>query len=315
MGMSRWLDAVGIHDPRLRASYEFCGRFHRKRQTTMYVGTLLLAPTARPYLIALSAFGLSTDDVADTGDPALRSSRFTDWTEATAADLAAGHSVHPVRHALAHTVRTYDLPAERLSSMLIGWRGDIGVAGFATYAELRAHIHAITTEWALLSLPIVGLQASVEEAESAVRAVGEATQLTEYLDGLAEDLRNGRCYLPVEDLNRFGVTAQDLRAGRWSPGVADLLAFEVERARGLFDRAHEGLEAVHPSARPFLRAGMRLWSAFLDDLVDAGPAVLRGAARRRLGRRLRIACPAYLAARRAWQATPAPVPFPAPALP
>jgi phytoene synthase len=64
-----------------------------------------------------------------------------------------------------------------------------------------------------------------------------ALQLTNIVRDVAADLRRGRVYLPAEDLARFGVTEDDLRAGRLTPPVRALLQFQCERARQFYRRA------------------------------------------------------------------------------
>ncbi len=44
-----------------------------------------------------------------------------------------------------------------------------------------------------------------------------AFQLTNILRDIREDAERGRIYLPAEDLRRFGVTEDDLRAGSAQP--------------------------------------------------------------------------------------------------
>ncbi len=67
--------------------------------------------------------------------------------------------------------------------------------------------------------------------------LGMALQLTNIIRDVAPDLRNGRVYLPAEDLARFRVTEDDLRAGRVTPAVRDLMRFECERARSYYAKA------------------------------------------------------------------------------
>jgi phytoene synthase len=74
--------------------------------------------------------------------------------------------------------------------------------------------------------------------------LGLALQLTNIVRDISVDLRRGRIYLPSEDLERFGVTEDDLGAGRTTPAVQALLRFECERARDCYRRAAASLPAV-----------------------------------------------------------------------
>jgi phytoene synthase len=74
--------------------------------------------------------------------------------------------------------------------------------------------------------------------------LGIALQLTNILRDVQVDARAGRTYLPQADLRRFGVTAEDLGQGRYSPQFVQLMAFEAGRAREYYQRAWAALPAA-----------------------------------------------------------------------
>jgi phytoene/squalene synthetase len=73
--------------------------------------------------------------------------------------------------------------------------------------------------------------AATPERERLSDAVCTGLQLTEHWQDVREDLGRGRVYLPLADLQRFGVSVDDLRQRPAPPRVRALLAFEVGRAR------------------------------------------------------------------------------------
>jgi phytoene synthase len=74
-------------------------------------------------------------------------------------------------------------------------------------------------------------------------SLGIALQLTNILRDVQPDAERGRIYLPQEDLRRFGVTADDLKRGRYTPAFVELMAFEAGRARGFYKEASAALPA------------------------------------------------------------------------
>ena len=76
-----------------------------------------------------------------------------------------------------------------------------------------------------------------------------ALQLAEHWQDVAEDLANGRIYLPAEDLERFGVTEADLAAPTAGPAVRDLMRFETDRARRLLDQGAPLVGTLRGAAR------------------------------------------------------------------
>jgi phytoene synthase len=118
-------------------------------------------------------------------------------------------------------------------------------------------------------LPILGrADPSVrwDVLESHAIDLGKAFQLTNFIRDVAEDLRRGRVYLPEESLRQFGVDRDRLARGRVDESIRNLLAWEIERARGLYARAAPGLDLVHPTSRDCLHTAYRLYAGILDEI-------------------------------------------------
>ena len=110
------------------------------------------------------------------------------------------------------------------------------------------------------------------------RELGLAFQLTNFIRDVAEDIDRGRVYLPVEDLDRFGIEPADLlaarRAGHATPAVRELIGFEVARAREHYARAEIGIGLLEATSRPCVRAAFRLYRGILDEIERNGLDVL-----------------------------------------
>lgn len=231
-------------------------------------------PAARPYVLALGMMIIEADDRADTGPEALRHQRLEEWIAGFYAALECGHSPDPVLHAAADAARTVwsSPPRELFEEMFSAVRRDIAFTEFATYEEFQAWSRGSTVgpmRVFLMASTLVGTGAAEYVCE-----YGELGQLADNLADLSEDLANGRLYLPLEDLERFGVDRADLFAGRWSTAVGELIAFEAARlVDGLPELAAR--IARHPGAAPYgawLEAVLRLYH---DAVLDAGASVLR----------------------------------------
>jgi phytoene synthase len=295
----RELDAAGITDPGLRAAYETCRRLNAAHGRTYYLSTLLLPPAKRPHVHALYGFARFADELVDdldSPDPAA----LVRWAEQFLADLRRGDSTDPVGRAAIHTARTWDIPAHTFEAFLDSMRMDITVTGYATYADLEHYMYGSAAVIGLQMLPILEPVAGHEdEAASRARALGEAFQLSNFVRDVAEDLRRGRVYLPQEDLDRFAVTRADLCPGPTPQHVVDLLRFEIDRTRRLYAEARPGIDLVHPTSRDTLRTAFELYGGILDAVEAAHHQVLDRRVGVPLGRRLRVAVPGLVRARRA----------------
>lgn len=298
MLMQKWLDAAEITDPEIRRCYTAAVRrlgAESSPQLDDFLRWTVLFPAAlRPFGAALASMLRTADLRADGGAPAERLRRIDAYEEAVLAAIATGDSDDPVLLAVAHMFARLGLRTSYLEETFGAMRRDAVFTPFATYAELRSWAEAMTGAFSMILGPLFFYPRRLAEAEPLVRAMGALEQIADNLYDLAEDLRNGRLYLPLEDLARFGVTPDDLFQGRWSPAVAELLAFEVARARGVDQLATALLPCAYPSVQPLLRTWALGVDAYLDEVLAAGPLLLRGSPPMRRYRWLSAVFPAGL---------------------
>src|SRR4029453_19285152 len=144
--------------------------------------------------------------------------------------------------------------------------------GYATYRDLLGYMEGSAAVIGTMMTPILepADPAAGGGAGAHPRQLGLAFQLTNFIRDVAEDSTRGRVYLPAEDLDRFGVRRRDLAAADTTPAVRDLLAFEVERARGHYRAAEPGIDLLARSSRPCIRVAFDLYGAILDEVERAG---------------------------------------------
>jgi 15-cis-phytoene synthase len=297
------LDAAGITTPALRDSYRRCRALNARHGRTYYLATLLLPPAKRPYIHALYGFARHADDMVDEQG----GGGFTLWCEDFLAELDWGATSDPVCRAVLDTVRRWQIPHSYFADFLDSMRMDLSVTGYATYDDLVRYMWGSAAVIGLQTLPILGrADESVgwDKLESPAIDLGYAFQLTNFLRDVAEDLRRGRVYLPQESLDQFGVDRDRLRRGRVDEPIRNLLAWEIERARGLYRRAEPGIELVHPSSRDCLRTALTLYEGILDEIERNDYDVFSRRVSVSIARRGAVALNGLRSAVRARRATP-----------
>ncbi|MBA3745141.1 phytoene/squalene synthase family protein [Sporichthya sp.] len=297
------LDAAGITDPRLRASYLRCQELHARYGRTYYLATLLLPPARRPHVWALYGFARHADEIVDdvSGAQAQRAEHFEAWSTARLAEFERGHSDDEVGRAAVHTARTWDIPPAHTEAFLAAMRADLTVATYPRFDDLLTYMHGSAAVIGLQMLPLLR-PADPEAAAEPARALGIAFQLTNFLRDVGEDLGRGRLYLPAEDLAAHGVTRADLERGEHSDAIRDLMAFQVTRARSWYAAAAPGVAMLHPDSRACIQAATRLYGGILKEIEANDYRVLDRRARVGLPTRLRVGVGAYARARRSWRA-------------
>jgi phytoene synthase len=294
----RELDAAGITDPALRASYGACRRLNASHGRTYFLATRLLPIAKRPYVHALYGFARHADEIVDD----LGSTATAGQKEAA---LGPQLLDTPVGPALRDTLRRWDIPPEHVEAFLASMRMDLTVTEYATYDDLMTYMHGSAAAIGLQMLPILEPVVPRHIAEPYAVDLGVAFQLTNFIRDVGEDLRRGRVYLPMEDLDAFGVTREHLEHGVVDGPVRRLLAFEVARTRELYGSAKHGVRLLHPTSRPCIETALSLYGGILDAIERADYQVLHRRVTVDKARRAAVAAPGLLRAWRSRQEQPA----------
>jgi squalene synthase HpnC len=139
----------------------------------------------------------------------------------------------PAIRALGETVHATGIPLSSLADLIQANRQDQLVTRYETYDDLVRYCELSANPVGQAVLYIVG--AATPERIALSDKICTALQLVEHWQDVAEDLRNGRVYLPQEDLKAHGVTEEDLAQPTASQAVIGLMTFEAQRATRLLD--------------------------------------------------------------------------------
>lgn len=291
LGGAGELAAAGIAEPALRSAYLACRRLNATHGRTYFLATRLLSPAKRPYVHALYGFARYADELVDGWPP--EPARFDAW----AAAFLAGRADGPTLAAVQDTIQRWEIPREHFTAFLAAMRQDFTVTGYQTYDELLGYVHGSAAVIGRQLVPILEPLSAAAYPYAADLGIG--FQLTNFIRDVGEDLRRGRVYLPAEDLAHFGVTREQLAAGVVDGRVRRLLGYQVARAREVLRRAHPGIRLLHPTSRPCIETAFRLYGGILEAVEQADYQVLDRRVTVSLPRRLMVAGPALLRARRA----------------
>jgi undecaprenyl diphosphate synthase len=238
-----------IESPELRASYAACAE-EVQRFPAFWAAVEVLPAELRPYLHALSAFGLSSDRIADEGEAAERGLAVARWRSATMAELRAGRSEHESRRALVDTVQRWDLDLALIEEYFDALQADCASAPvYETYADLSCYLRGIGGVFAELWAPVLGVGGD----RRGLSAVGELFQLVDILEDLPIDLAAGRCYLPRADLRRLGLEVADLRRVERCAELDELMEAQLACGRELVEQAIPAIETAAAECQPFLQ--------------------------------------------------------------
>ena len=228
----------------LRAAYDYCRQVTRRSSSNFSYAFYLLPAERRDALHAVYAFCRFIDDIADDSQPN-QTGLLTRWRDELKR-VTDGEAQHPISRALTDAMRRFPLAPSHFFDLIRGVEMDLTRHRYATFNALYEYCYLVASTVGLLCIEIFGYR-NVSARNYAVD-LGVAFQLTNILRDVKEDGHRGRLYLPLEDLQRFNCEEEELLGGRFSPRVAELMAFQCNRARTYYLRARDALAPEDRSA-------------------------------------------------------------------
>ncbi|MFH1457986.1 MAG: phytoene/squalene synthase family protein [Candidatus Omnitrophota bacterium] len=164
------------------------------------------------------------------------------------------------------TVARFNIPKTYFDELIEGMRMDLKVNRYETFDDLYGYCYRVAGVVGLVMLKIFGYRQ--KEAEKYALDLGVAMQLTNIIRDIKEDLLRGRVYLPQEEMNRFGVTEEQLSSNRWDENLRSLLKFQINRARQYYARSEPGIKLILPARCRFVVLCMKEFYASILDSVE-----------------------------------------------
>lgn len=165
------------------------------------------------------------------------------------------------------TVKQYEIPKQHFLDVAEGCRMDLTISRYPTWASLERYCYHVAGVVGLIMSCIFGLQHS--EAGKQAVMMGNAMQLTNILRDVKEDWERGRIYLPLEDMVRFKYSERDLAAGVVNDNFRELIKFEIDRARTLYQQGSEGLIWLAGDGSRLTASTMAVIYAGILDAIEA----------------------------------------------
>jgi phytoene synthase len=268
-------------------------RLTRKSRSNFYYAFLTLPRRRRDALYAVYAFCRTVDDIADLGDErgvdrAAQRTELERWRRDVARCYEpGGRPEHPIAAGLARAVSEFAIPREALLAIIDGVEMDLDQVRYETAEDLYPYCYRVASAVGLCCIEIFGYT-DPRAREYAVN-LGTALQLTNIMRDVGADARAGRVYVPQEDLRKFGVTTDDLRAGRYSDEFVSLMRHQAARARQFYRAARDAFPTA--DARSLVAAEImgRIYRALLDEIEARGFRVFEERVTVPTGRKLAIA--------------------------
>ncbi len=243
------------------------------RKTSFYYSFLVLPRDQRRAIEAVWDFCRAVDDAVDeapagAGPEQGPLAQLGRWREELGACYGAGEIRTSQGRTLMPFVRRFNLPRDAFEAVIDGVAMDLDHARYTTFDALREYCLRVASAVGLICVEIFGYR-NPGTRQYAVD-LGIALQLTNIVRDVGTDLARGRIYLPIEDLERFRCTEDELRAGVVTERVRRLLQFECGRAREYYAKAERELPREDRRSMVAARIMGAIYHAILERIEASG---------------------------------------------
>ncbi|SDJ22046.1 phytoene synthase [Halovenus aranensis] len=215
---------------------------HRQTGQTFYYATRLLPERIREQTYVLYGFFRIADEVVDGETDLDDEEKAAELESLRATALGEEPADDPVVDAFSELRAREGIPDEEVNAFIDAMLADIGTDRYETFEDLRGYIRGSAAAVGNMMLAIMDAD-NPGKARPHAMALGEAFQLTNFIRDVDEDITElDRIYLPMETLEQYGVTADQIRRGECTPAFREAIQAELVRTERLYRDGVRGIE-------------------------------------------------------------------------
>ena len=249
-------------DTSLRKAYKQAEKITSQHSKSFYFASGLLPEEKRAAVRALYAFCRTVDDIVDETPDAERDCKLDYWRAMV--EAASFEDNDLIAAAWADTLTRYHIPRHYALQLIDGVARDLSQVRYQTFEELATYCYGAASTVGLMSMYIVGFKSN--EAIPYAIKLGVALQMTNILRDVGEDYRNGRLYLPREELAFYGIPESDIAPGRVTGNWRQFMKFQIDRTRQLYEASWEGVKMLEHEGQLAIGAASMFYEGILQEI-------------------------------------------------
>jgi len=248
-------------DAALEEAYAMCGQVAAEHSKSFYMASGLLPEEKRSAARALYAFCRVVDDIVDEGSVVGRDVELDYW-RGVVQGLIPPRADDLIAQAWADTRSRYHIPPRYGLQLIDGVARDITQIRYKTFDDLATYCYGVASTVGLMSMYVVGFKSN--EALPYAIKLGVALQMTNILRDVGEDFRNGRIYLPKDELKAFGISELDIARGTVNDAWRNFMRFQIDRTRKLYTESEKGIALLERDGQLAIGASSNFYRGILD---------------------------------------------------
>lgn len=253
-------------DAALQKAYNICSAITAKHSKSFHRATGFLPEEKRSAVRTLYAFCRTVDDIVDEPSNTDRVANLEYWRQIS--QTASAPDDNLVAAAWTDTLARYQIPRHYAIQLIDGVARDLSQTRYASFDELSTYCYGVASTVGLMSMYIVGFK-TTDAIPYAIK-LGVALQMTNILRDVGEDFRNGRVYLPQDEMNAFGICESDLRSAKVTKKWREFMRFQIDRTRKLYAESLPGIKMLEREGQLAIVAASSLYNGILDVIERNG---------------------------------------------
>lgn len=245
-----------IESPSHKEAYAYCRKITRKYAKTFYLSIRLLPHHKQRSIFAIYALCRYLDNLVDEAQDMLHNTKIPSKDIKLHLQKCKNDLIHTydgrgkpncILYGFSDVLKSYKFPVELPLKLIDGVYMDLTKKRYDSFDELYDYSYKVASVVGLMITEIFGY--SSKEALNHAVDMGIAMQLTNILRDVGEDLKNDRIYLPLEDLQKYRVTEEELKSENVGEGFIKMMKFQINRARKFYQSADQGIPLLSSDSR------------------------------------------------------------------
>lgn len=240
----------------------------KKSKSSFYYAFNLLPEDKRDAMNTVYAFCRKTDDIVDENSDStdLKYEKLRKWRIEFEKSFS-GHSEFALLNKLGKTISNFNIPLDPFFELIKGMEMDLQKDRYKSFDDLQLYCYRVASTVGLMCIEIFGYK-HPSTKQFAVD-LGIALQMTNILRDIGKDAKNGRIYLPQEDLIKFNYSEQEIMSLVYNDNFRDLMIYESSRAKQYFNSATANLDLDDKKTMFAARAMQHIYYKMLENIIAA----------------------------------------------
>ncbi len=240
----------------------------KKSKSSFYYAFNLLPEDKRDAMNTVYAFCRKTDDIVDENSDStdLKYEKLRKWRIEFEKSFS-GNSEFALLNKLGKTISNFNIPLDPFFELIKGMEMDLQKDRYKSFDDLQLYCYRVASTVGLMCIEIFGYK-HPSTKQFAVD-LGIALQMTNILRDIGKDAKNGRIYLPQEDLLKFNYSEQEILSLIYNNNFRDLMVYESSRAKQYFNSATANLDLDDKKTMFAARAMQHIYYKMLENIIAA----------------------------------------------